>query len=133
MPAVHIPTRQRFILDSVTWERYTRFLRIFSDRRLRLTYDRGVLEIMTLSHRHESLSEFLARLVVVITEELNLQVKAGGSTTFRRKRMKKGLEPDNCFWIAHELEVRGKNRIDLRRDPPPDLTLEIDVSRSSMN
>ena len=133
MFAVRIPTKQRFILDNVSWERYTRFLHLFEDRHLRLTYDRGVLEIMTLSHEHESVGRFLGRLVIVLTEELNMQVKDGGSTTFRRKRKKKGLEPDDCFWIAHEAAVRGKMKIDLRVDPPPDLALEMDVSRSSMN
>lgn len=133
MTAVKIPTKQRFILDNVSWKRYTRLLHIFQDRHLRLTYDRGVLEIMTLSYKHENFSEFLGRLVEIITEELNLQIKAGGSTTFRRKSMKKGLEPDHCYWIAHEADVRNNEVIDLLIDPPPDLALEIDISRSSMN
>lgn len=133
MTAVRIPSKQRFILDNVSWQRYTRFLHVFSDRHLRLTYDRGVLEIMTLSYEHESNSAFLGRLVEIITEELNLQIKAGGSTTFRLKSMKKGLEPDHCFWIAHEADVRDKVSIDLLLDPPPDLALEIDISRSSMD
>jgi len=133
MTAVKIPSKQRFIFDNVSWQRYTRLLHVFSDRHLRMTYDRGLLEIMTLTYEHESLSAFIGRLVEVITEELNLQIRAGGSTTFRRKSMKKGLEPDHCFWIAHEADVRSNVRIDLRTDPPPDLALEVDISRSSMN
>jgi hypothetical protein len=58
MQKVRIPQRQRLVLDNVPWERYTRFLHSFADRHVRLTYDRGRLEIMTLSHEHESTSSF---------------------------------------------------------------------------
>ena len=129
----YIPSQQRLILDNVSWTEYSRFLRDFEHRRLRLTYDRGRLEIMTLSHEHESLGRFIGRLVITLTEELNLPIKEGGSTTFRKKRKQKGLESDNCYWIAHEAEVRGKTVIKLRIDPAPDLAIEVDVSRSSMN
>ena len=88
---------------------------------------------MTLSHKHESLGRFLGRLVVTLTEELALPIKEGGSTTFRKKGRKKGLEADNCYWIAHELAVRGKEVINLRIDPAPDLSIEVDISHSSMN
>src|SRR6266542_3916512 len=88
---------------------------------------------MTLFCEHESLGHFLGRLAVTLTEELNLPLKEGGSTTLRRKRKQKGIESDNCYWIAHEAQVRGKKVIRLRFDPPPDLALEVDVSRSSMN
>jgi Uma2 family endonuclease len=133
MPAIRIPSIQRFILDNVSWGRYTRLLRDFEDRHLRMTYDRGVLEIMTLSHEHEFSSCFLGRLVLVLTEEFDLPLHPGGSTTMRRKKKQKGLEPDDCFWIAHEPEVRGKTTIDLRTDPPPDLAIEVDVTRSSLD
>jgi Uma2 family endonuclease len=133
MIKTRIPERQRLILDNVSWEEYTRLLRTFEGRHLRLTYDRGRLEIMTLSYEHEISGDFLGRMVVTLTEELNLPIRGGGSTTFRRRKKKKGLEPDNCFWIAHEAEVRNLKVIDLRKDPPPDLSLEVDVSRSSMN
>jgi Uma2 family endonuclease len=133
MLKIRIPERQRLILDNVSWNEYTRLLRSFEDRHLRLTYDRGRLEIMTLSHEHKSSTGILARLVITLTEELNMEIRDGRSTTLRRKKKLNGLESDNCFWIAHAVQVRGKKVIDLRTDPPPDLSLEIDVSRSSMN
>jgi Uma2 family endonuclease len=125
---------QRLLLQEVDWRTYGRFLRLFSERpSIRLTYDRGMLEIMSPSHEHESDGRFLGRLAVTLTEELALPVKAGGSTTFRRKRRRRGLEPDDCYWIANEPKVRGKRRIDLRIDPPPDLTIEVDVQSSSLD
>lgn len=135
MIKIRIPERQKLILDSVPWEEYTRLLRAFDlgHRHLRLTYDRGRLEIMTISHEHESVGRFLGRMVVTLTEELNLPIKEGGSTTFRKKKKEKGLESDNCYWIAHEADVRGKKVIRLRIDPAPDLAIEVDISSSSMN
>jgi Uma2 family endonuclease len=128
-----LPARQKLILYDVSWDEYTRHLRNFERRHLHLTYDRGTLEIMTLSFEHEWIGRFLGRIVVTLTEELNLPIKQGGSTTIRRRKKKKGLESDNCYWISHEADVRNNKVIDLRKDPPPDLALEVDVSRSSMN
>jgi Uma2 family endonuclease len=98
-----------------------------------MTYDRGVLEIMTLTHRHESYGAFLGRLAVTLTEELLLPIKEGGSTTFKRRAKQRGLEPDRCYWILNEPLVRGKLTIDLGIDPPPDLAIEVDLTRSSLN
>lgn len=133
MITTRTPDRQKLILDNVSWNEYTRLLRSFEGRHLRLTYDRGTLEIMTLSYEHESLGDFLGRIVVTLTEEFDLPIRGGGSTTFRKRKKKKGLESDNCYWIAHEGDVRNIKVINLRKDPPPDLALEVDISRSSMN
>src|SRR5262249_51361807 len=134
MSTVQSPPEQRFVLQGVSWLAYRRLLRVFSDRpNIRLTYDRGTLELMTLSHEHESLSYLFGRPAAAPTEEQNLPVKGGRSTTFRRRKKRRGLEPDNCWWIAGEPLVRGKTAIDLRRDPPPDLALEIDITHSSLN
>jgi Uma2 family endonuclease len=134
MSTLQVPPGQRLLLHDVDWRTYARLLSVFAERpSLRLTYDRGVLEIMSPLHEHESDGRFLGRLVVTLTEELSLPVKAGGSTTFRRKRRRRGLEPDDCYWITSEPQVRGKRRIDLRTDPPPDLAIEVDVSRGSLD
>jgi len=134
MSTLSIPATQSLLLDGVDWITYTRLLRALNNRpSVRLTYDRGSLEIMTLTHEHESYAHLLGRFVVVLTEEFGLPIKGGGSTTFRRRKRRKGLEADESYWIANEPLVRGKDSIDLRIDPPPDLALEIDVSHSSLN
>jgi Uma2 family endonuclease len=134
MATVHRPREQRIVLYSVDWRSYGRLLRAFGDRpAVHLTYDRGCLEIMTLSHEHEGLSYLLGRFIDALTEELNLPVKGGRSTTFRRRKRKRGLEPDCCWWIANEALVRGKDKIDLRIDPAPDLALEVDITHSSLD
>jgi Uma2 family endonuclease len=125
---------QRLVLYGVSWHEYTRMLRAFAERPgFRLTYDRGTLEIMSPLFEHEIDIDLLGRFVVVLTEEMGLPLQAGRSTTFRRRRMRRGLEPDHSWWIAHAPQMRGKRRIDLRVDPPPDLALEVDVTRRSLD
>jgi len=133
MPAVQlkVPVDNRLVMAGEPWSAYTRWLKLFDERRhVRITYDRGALEIMTLTHEHEHPAVLLTRLINVWTEERGLPIKGGKSTTFRRREIKRGLEPDECFWIANESLVRAKERIDLREDPPPDLVIEIDVTNS---
>src|SRR5262245_35990709 len=132
------PTRRRsgqhLLLRDVDWQTYSRLLWAFAERpSVRLTYDRGALEIMSPLHEHDSDCYLLGRFVDTLTDEMGLAVKAGRSNTLRRRRKKRGLEPDNCYWIASEPRVRGKRHIDLRVDPPPDLALEVDVTYSTLD
>ena len=121
------------LLDNISWETYERLLREAGERHVRMTYDNGDLEIMTLSFAHENAGELLAALILVLALELGLAFTPGGSTTLRRKLKRKGLEPDKCFWFQHAGAMRGKAKWRAEKDPPPDLALEIDISRSSLN
>ena len=133
MATAAFPGGQRLLLDDVSWQGYENLLKEFDGRPIRLTYDEGDLEIRTLSFGHESYSWILGRLIATWTEELNIPLRAGKSTTLKLKRKKKGLEGDQCFWNQNEARMRGKRVFDLKVDPPPDLAMEIDISRSSMN
>jgi len=134
MSTLRSPPQGRLLLDGVDWKTYTRLLRVFAERpSIRLTYDRGRLEIMSPQRKHERHVEMLGRFVIVLTEELGLPISSGRSTTYRQRRKKRGLEPDNSYWIANEAKVRNKDQIDLSLDPPPDLAHEVDVTRSSLN
>ena len=55
-----------------------------------------------------------------------------GSMTLRRRDVNRGLEADQCYYIRHEPDVRGK-QIDLAVDFPPDLAIEVEISRSALN
>jgi Uma2 family endonuclease len=97
------------------------------------TYDRGALEIMVLSFKHEIFNRTLATLIETLAEELQIDCINAGSTTFKREDLARGFELDSCFYIQNEERVRGKEKIDLLVDPPPDLVIEIDVSNPSLN
>jgi Uma2 family endonuclease len=124
---------QRFIFRDADWDMYQGFLDLLGQRPVRLTYDRGVLELMTLSFGHERFAELIGDFVAVMTDELDMPRQNGGSTTFNRQDLDRGLEPDKCFYLQNEPLVRGKDEIDLAVDPPPDLAVEIDISRSSID
>jgi Uma2 family endonuclease len=87
-----------------------------------------VLEVMTISSDHEYFKSLIGNLISRLAEEHDIPIASFGSTTFRKKALERGLEPDECYYVANERRVRGKRRLDLRRDPPPDLIVEIDVS-----
>ena len=124
---------QRFLLNAVSWQAYEKILDAIGDQPIRLTFDRGKLEIMSPSYRHESGAYLTGRLVDTLTFELDIPIKAGRTTTFRRKDLDRGLEADNCYWVQNAARMRGRKRIDLARDPPPDLAIEVEISRGMLD
>jgi Uma2 family endonuclease len=128
------PAEQRFVLRNVSWKTYEHLLADFADRRSpRFTYDRGTLEIMSPLPQHETLSHNLAMLVEIAAEARDLDVLGLGSTTFKREDLERGFEPDACFYVRNAERMRDKEQIDLTIDPPPDLVIEIEQSRSSIS
>jgi len=119
---------QYVLLQGISWEVYEALLREVGDQNKRLTYDSGELEIMSPLPEHEAWKKAIGGLVEILALELDIPMRRLGSTTFKQKTLQKGLEPDECYYVANEAAVRGKRRFDLRRDPPPDLVVEIDIS-----
>lgn len=124
--------QQHVVLDGVSWEAYEQLLRDLGDRPIRVTYDNGKLEIMAPLLNHERWKKYFARLIEAMCEELDLDVELAGSTTFKRKDVAKGLEPDECYYVQHADAIRGKSELDLTVDPPPDLVIEVDITSKSV-
>lgn len=133
MSTTQAPAQDRFLLHGITWATYKHILEGQGERPIRITYDRGELELMALSYGHERQSRSLNRLVEAVAEEFEIPIASAGSTTINREAVDRGLEPDECFYFANEPLIRGKAEIDLDIDPPPDLAIEVDISRSSLN
>ncbi len=128
-----IDPEHRFVLHGISWETYERLLHEIDDGAIRLTYDRGALEIMSPSRHHEKLKKLIARMIEIFTLELGIAIASGGSTTFRQALLERGLEPDECYWIASEPRMRHKDDYDPESDPPPDLVVEVEISRSALD
>src|SRR6185369_5145484 len=114
------------IVFQVDWKGYVAIGAALQDQPIRMTYHRGRLEIMTVSHLHEWAKKVLGRLVESLTEELNIEIHSGGSTTFRDEDVDAGLEPDECYWIQNERAMRARSEYDPDVDPPPDLAIEVE-------
>ena len=122
------------ILRGISWETYNRIFAEHCEKSgTRFTYDEGVLEIMVLSSRHEEPNRTLALLVEVLAEEMSIDLRRLGSTTFRRRDLQKGLDADSCFYIQNAEAVHGKDEVDLASDPPPDLIIELDITSESLD
>jgi len=121
------------LLTGIRWQTYEALLADIGESHIRLTFDRGKLEIMVHSFGHDVTAEWIGNLVEILAEEGNIPHLNAGSTTFQREDLERGLEPDKCFYFANESRVRGRKKIDLTSDPPPDLAIEVDVTSSSLN
>jgi len=133
MATVQAPAEQRFQLWGVGWKGYQAILDAVGDRRIRITYDRGDLELMTISPLHGFSQKAIARLIEALCDELDLDIRSGGTITFKREELDRGLEPDECYWFRNEPIIRTKMDLDLTIDPPPDLVVEVEVSRSALD
>ncbi|WP_439622263.1 Uma2 family endonuclease [Gemmata sp.] len=136
-PAAAQPRRRKpgraVRIANVPWDMYESVLKAFGDKRgIRVTYDRGELEIMVPSFDHDRGDRLLAMFVPILAEELGVPVLPGGSTTLKLKKVMKGIEADDIFWLANAAKLAGVRDLDLTVHPPPDLAIEVDVSRSSM-
>ncbi|MBD2593962.1 Uma2 family endonuclease [Nostoc spongiaeforme FACHB-130] len=134
MLAKSTPAEQRTVLHNVSWETFEALLRdTGEDRGSRFAYDCGTLEIMTSLFEHENPKSNLGNFIVALAEELDIEIRSAASTTLKQKLVKKGIEPDACYYIQNELLMRGKETLDLETDPPPDLAIEVDITSSSVN
>jgi Uma2 family endonuclease len=122
------------VLYNISWEMYEQLLEVFAEHSVpRMTYYKGTLELMTPLPEHERYSWTLGRLIVTLSEELGMEIMGLKSTTWRSQPQAVGKEADECFYIQNEPLMRGKLKIDLTVDPPPDLAIEIDTTHSSID
>jgi Uma2 family endonuclease len=122
-----------FVIEDVDWETYEKIMEAFAERRIPHTYVDGTLELMTISHEHEWLKKMLGRFIETASMELEVRITSSGSATLRRQLRERGLEPDESYYVANYAAIRGVDRIDLDRDPPPDLVVEVDITSRSLD
>ncbi|MBD2487429.1 Uma2 family endonuclease [Aulosira sp. FACHB-615] len=130
-----VPAGHQLLIKNISWSTYKHILaELGENRSSRISYSQGVLEIMAPLPEHEVAKVMIGDFVKALLEELDIEFWSLGSTTFDEEKMDAGVEPDDCFYIQNEAAVRGKDRIDLTIDPPPDLAVEIDItSRTRFN
>ncbi len=130
----YLPAGGTLMFQHVTWAEYEQLLEALGARyRARLSYDHGRLEIIMPLPEHEMYKEFISHLLRGLTDELELDMEALGSTTFKYEGWLQGLEPDTCFYIQNAARVIGVKRFDPAvPPPPPDIAVEIDITSESL-
>jgi Uma2 family endonuclease len=122
-----------FVFDNVAWADYEAMLRIVGDRPIRLTYDRGVLTIMSPLRKHDGEKKLLGLMIETLANDLDIPYEMLGSTTWKREDLLKGIEADECYYFENALKLVPNQEIDLKVAPPPDLAVEVDVTSESID
>jgi Uma2 family endonuclease len=124
---------KRVTLRGITWQGYQDILRSLPQTRsARLTYDDGTLEITVPSELHEFSGRLIGLFIRILVVEMGLKLKTMGSTTLDRPDLNRGAEPDNAYYIQNQPQVAGRE-VDLKKDPPPDLVVEVDITSTDLD
>ncbi len=133
MTTAMISSDQVVVMRDVEWSVYEALVSSGRRRAERISYDHGVMEILSPSRLHETTGKWIGRMVELFLFEFEIEVESVKSTTFRREDRQRGFEADESYYIQHAQAVRGLAEIDLTIHPAPDLVIEIDISRSSVS
>jgi Uma2 family endonuclease len=122
----------RTVLENVRWDT---FVELAEQRRgsvPRMTFDEGVLELMSPRRQHENIGRLVGRIIETYTEVRGIEIQSVASTTFKRRDLQKAFEADESYYIEHAELIRPKEEVDLTIDPPPDLVIEVEITSSAI-
>ena len=128
-----IPDR-RVVYRGVDWAFYDRLVdSIPESSNIHVDYDGKDLEVMGKRRRHERSLRRLRKLVEVVAEESGIDYSGGGTTTWKRPELARGLEADECYYflpekIAADAAALERGSDDIADYPNPDLAIEVDLS-----
>lgn len=129
----HLPAGACLRMDGVSWDDYEELLHELGEGyAVKVFFDNGRMEITAPAYNHEQPISLLHRLVTVISDELDIDVQPIGSTTLRKVK-EQGAEPDDGFYVQNAPLIIGKQELDLTKDPPPDIVVEVDRTSSSLD
>lgn len=97
----------------------------------RFAYDRGTLEFVHPTPKHENDDLASSLVVTTVAEELGIDHRPLGATTYGRLAFQHGFETDLSFDLLDERFTRDLQDIDPPVDPPPDLVSEVEVTHPS--
>lgn len=129
-----MPTDSVLTQHGVSWDEYEELLHVVGESSgLRVSYNNGTLQIMSPSSKHEKQARLIEHLVGLLSLRLRIRVLYYGSSTIKKQRKQKGVEPDACFYVQNATLVGTKDEIDFNVDPPPDVVVEIDLHHESLS
>ena len=126
---IRVPEGQTLEINDVNWSELEAILQDLGEKRnTRIAYSDGTLSMVAPLPEHEVDKVCIGRCVEVLLNELEIDYTSYGSTTFKNQKMSKAVEPDDCFYLQYEDRTAGNPRIDLAVDPPPEFTIEVDLT-----
>ena len=129
-----LPRDGTLVLYDVSWDEYEEILvQMESKPACHVSYNNGVLKIMSPRSDHEYPKDVALRLVSVYAEELDIMLESYGSTTYRERKKAKGAEPDTSFYVQNAARMIACDDIRLEKDPPPDVVVEVDTTNESLD
>ena len=129
---VSVPhAEDRNVLREIAWETYVKLCDQNQSRATQMAYFEGELEIMTVGWPHETAKGRINTLFIFMAESLGVDFEDSGQHTFRHNRKRIGFEADLSYYVTNLDLIRSRTKVNLDRDPPPDLVVEIDISRNS--
>jgi Uma2 family endonuclease len=130
----HLPRGATLVIQQVSWDDYEQLVEDLAEGpHVRVSYDRGTLQIVSPLPEHEEYARFIDRVVAAISDLLDITLQNYGSATWKSQRLARGVEPESCYYVANAERVIGKRRFDLESDPPPDIVVEIDITNESLS
>jgi len=122
----------RTVLENVRWETFLELAEGRPGSVPRMTFDQGVLELMTPRRQHEGIGRLIGRIVETYSEVRGIEILSCASTTFKRADLNRAFEPVESYYIAHADLIGPKEEVDLLIDPPPDLVIEVEITSSAI-
>ena len=118
----------RILIPTLSWAGYENLLRELGDGGPRVSYLDGSAELMAPDFLHERSGNVLRQMVVDLAVELRIPISNLGSSTFKSRAARRGVEPDVCFYLNNRESLRGQAKGDLDALPPPDLVIEVEIT-----
>jgi Uma2 family endonuclease len=123
--------RPSVLMEDVSWDYYSHTLQeLGPSRGTRIIYDQGRMEIVTTSNMHERIKKVIARLLEMYAYQTKIDIVGDGTLTLRRESLRRGLEPDECYYVQTPAPAITEGEFDLSINPPPDLAIEVEVSQT---
>lgn len=122
----------RTVLKNVRWDTFVELAEQRSGSVPRMTFDEGVLELMSPRRQHENIGSLIGRMVETYTEVMEIEIQTVASTTFKRKDLQKAFDADESYYIEHAELIRPKEELDPSIDPPPDLVIGVEINSSAI-
>ena len=134
-----LPPDTRVVIADVTWNDYARLVDAVAEgENCRVAYDGKDVELMNVGPVHDSYSEILGLFVNLIAEELQIDLRGARSTTWSRRKLKRGIEADLSYYVdaakVAAFDAALARRSEKIKDyPNPDLAVEVDISRPKID